>query len=180
MHYLLSNANIRMLGDPEVVLDWLFLQVQSVVWREECRLPRGKGQDWKTPFRSPASPNHKKDEKSTTLKVDSDKPLFTLLINPYFLYHQGVTPAPKSFKSASVFQCDIVGFTTLTSESTAHQTIEMLNDLYDIFDTCISEFDVYKVSGTHSIPYAYQLSTIVQQGRYLATLYLAAGLGLAT
>ena len=61
-----------------------------------------------------------------------------------YLFLQGQIPAPKTFQSASVFLCDIVGFTKLASESTAHQTIEMLNQLYRLFDITISYYQVYK------------------------------------
>lgn len=37
--------------------------------------------------------------------------------------------------SVSIFLGDIVGFTTLASESTAHQTVEVLNNLYNLFDS---------------------------------------------
>ena len=61
-------------------------QVQSIVWREECRIPRGKSQDWKTPFRSPSAPNHTKDEKSILVDWMNQLTLhFILLINPNFL-----------------------------------------------------------------------------------------------
>jgi len=36
-------------------------------------------------------------------------------------------------------------FTTLASESTPMQVVTMLNDLYLMFDTALSKFNVYKV-----------------------------------
>ena len=54
-------------------------------------------------------------------------------------------PKPQVFETASIFFCDIVSFTTICSDSTAHQIIEFLNDLYHMFDDRIDNFDVYKV-----------------------------------
>ena len=48
-------------------------------------------------------------------------------------------------RCASLFFGDIVGFTNLTAMSTARQTIEFLNDLYNTFDSAIERYDVYKV-----------------------------------
>ena len=58
---------------------------------------------------------------------------------------KGEIPQPETFESVSVFLCDIVGFTTLSSESTAHQIVDMLNLLYNMFDAKIDNWDVYKV-----------------------------------
>ena len=58
---------------------------------------------------------------------------------------RGETPQPETFDSVSVFLCDIVGFTNLSSESTAHQIVDMLNMLYNMFDAKIDSWDVYKV-----------------------------------
>ena len=58
---------------------------------------------------------------------------------------KGEIPQPETFPSVSVFLCDIVGFTTLSSESTAHQIVDMLNLLYNMFDAKIDNWDVYKV-----------------------------------
>ena len=58
---------------------------------------------------------------------------------------KGQMPKPQVFDSASIFFCDIVSFTSICSDSTAHQIIEFLNDLYQMFDDRIDDYDVYKV-----------------------------------
>ena len=89
------------------------------------------------------------DERVETYRKEKKKTekLLTDLL-PRQIIHQmkrGKVPEPESFDSVSIFLCDIVGFTNLASESTAHQIVDLLNTLYNLFDIRIENYDVYKV-----------------------------------
>ncbi|TRY69366.1 hypothetical protein TCAL_04568 [Tigriopus californicus] len=58
---------------------------------------------------------------------------------------RGENVIAETFNDVTIYFSDIVGFTALSAESKPLDVVDLLNDLYTVFDNVIEDFDVYKI-----------------------------------
>lgn len=72
---------------------------------------------------------------------------------------------PKFYKSVTIMYSDIVGFTSLCSESQPMEVVNLLNGMFKAFDHVISQHKAYKVEtiGLNYILFVNFLNFIINQ-----------------
>lgn len=61
------------------------------------------------------------------------------------LLKEGQFVEPEAFECVTVFYSDIVGFTSLSAESSPMEVVDFLSDLYLCFDETLEQHDIFKV-----------------------------------
>lgn len=89
------------------------------------------------------------EERTTQLleeKKKTDRLLYSMMpVSVADKLKAGMKVDPISYPNVSIYFSDIVSFTTMAAQSSPLQVVDLLNDLYIMFDDIIKTFNVYKV-----------------------------------